>query len=1153
MKFLWFEVYYPFEKGSMEECSSLRSSDSAGTSEEYEIVESLAGQDSEPQLNIANNGSMDDLQHELTEVMREKAQDSSSPNGSLDTSANSSTKKDDDTPCDALPILDTQTSTLSEDLCSNPENLMDNRNLGENNPSFSQTASDDDMERVQAEDGSGDYTIFNRVTHLGAASINAPRSEAEIQRNMAILNAQAQEQALEVSVSVPSNSEGYVIIYDATTSSEMTRFKIHRILFCARGKVDTAEARCFAFTSSHGDTHETAIFQCHVFRCQIPEAVARVLITFAAAFRRIPKSKMIKKEEEQHQTRHHSDYEHLFDISLEIKEEDSKGNFNVVPRDKEFFKLRSNIEKQLILTVSPAPPSTQANAIHATLEDLCVQRCFGLLVAPGRRVKHADMNLLEMGGKYCNHLQLQEQTNNHDKRKMQVSMGSNANDKRSYVISGNWDPTDPVFTELNQETQRDKRVFMTVAIDLVMRGIQEPVRFVIETKVRVYPQNERFWYFSKKPLVHLFSLKLKQVEHSPQGDQQYVVTSVDNMGEVERWRPSTMSLSLNLSSLTSSTLSSLSTGRSPSIASIETPGCEDDSDDDEPLLSGSGEVSKDCPQGELDMWRQVLPKWQDAPVQLPKGVSGLVKRGIPEALRGEVWQLLAGCCDDIDMMETYRVLITKDCPSEQVILRDINRTFPAHDYFKEAGGVGQDSLYKISKAYAVYDEEVGYCQGLSFLAAALLLHMPEEQTFCVLGKIMFEYGLRDLFKDGFEILHMRFYQLGKLMEEQLPDVWQHFQEQGVEIHMFASQWFLTLYTAKFPLFMVFHYLDLFLLTGIDSVFQVALALLQMSKKELLSSDFEGILKYFRVSLPKKYRNEDTARQLFKLATSLKVKKLKKYEKEYLAMKEQAALQEDPVVRLERENRRLLEDNMRLERENDDLAHELVTSKINMRYSMDKLEDKCDSLNKEVTNINSMLKDAEEEKKRLLMEANQVKEMLKSEVQKGDVESQRNGAIIADYKKICSQLSERLDKEQAANIKTINMYKAKVSACEKCSGILSPVTGPPGELGVEESPVVTKLHQQIRELELELAQTKLALVESECKNQDLTHQLSTAVTELQATKNTWFQKTLTSFSSLKERTASTSSNNPSGVTSSSSNIAVNALQRQQSRDSNSEKA
>lgn len=37
-------------------------------------------------------------------------------------------------------------------------------------------------------------------------------------------------------------------------------------------------------------------------------------------------------------------------------------------------------------------------------------------------------------------------------------------------------------------------------------------------------------------------------------------------------------------------------------------------------------------------------------------------------------------------------------------------------------------------------------QGLSFLAASLLLHMPEEQAFCVLVRVMFHYGLRDLFK-----------------------------------------------------------------------------------------------------------------------------------------------------------------------------------------------------------------------------------------------------------------------------------------------------------------------------------------------------------------------------------------------------------------------
>ena len=42
--------------------------------------------------------------------------------------------------------------------------------------------------------------------------------------------------------------------------------------------------------------------------------------------------------------------------------------------------------------------------------------------------------------------------------------------------------------------------------------------------------------------------------------------------------------------------------------------------------------------------------------------------------------------------------------------------------------------------------------------------MPEEQAFCVLVKMMFDYGLRDLFKQGFEELHLKFYQLERLMQ-----------------------------------------------------------------------------------------------------------------------------------------------------------------------------------------------------------------------------------------------------------------------------------------------------------------------------------------------------------------------------------------------------
>ena len=58
------------------------------------------------------------------------------------------------------------------------------------------------------------------------------------------------------------------------------------------------------------------------------------------------------------------------------------------------------------------------------------------------------------------------------------------------------------------------RVFMTIAIDLVIEGIQEPVRFLIETKAKIYPINERFWYFNKKPHHEQFVLRLAKVSTS---------------------------------------------------------------------------------------------------------------------------------------------------------------------------------------------------------------------------------------------------------------------------------------------------------------------------------------------------------------------------------------------------------------------------------------------------------------------------------------------------------------------------------------------------------------------------------------------------------------------------------------------------------------
>uniref|UniRef100_A0A8C1ILJ4 RAB GTPase activating protein 1 n=1 Tax=Cyprinus carpio TaxID=7962 RepID=A0A8C1ILJ4_CYPCA len=843
-----------------------------------------------------------------------------------------------------------------------------------------------------------DSVVFSKLTYLGCASVNAPRSEVEALRMVSILRSQCQ-MPLDVTLSVPGVSEGTVRLLDPQTSTEIANYPIYKILFCVRGHDSTPESDCFAFTESH---YNSEIFRIHVFRCEIQEAVSRILYSFATAFRR--SANKVPLAAKAPPLTPDSDV-FSFTVSLEIKEDDGKGTFSAVSKDKDrqSFKLRPGMDKKIVIYVQ-----------QTSNKELAIERCFGLLLSPGKNVKNSDMHLLDL-----------------------ESMGKSS-DGKSYIITGSWNPNTPQFQAVNEETPKDKFMYMTTAVDLVITEVEEPVRFLLETRVRVCSPNDRlFWPFSKRSYTETFYLKLRPVRTSSvksNSDTLYEVVSLESETERERRK----------------------TTASP--------------DNDEPLLSGSGDVSKECGEKILETWGDLLSKWHLNLAVRPKPLPALVRSGVPEALRGEVWQLLAGCHNNDHLVEEYRTLITKESPQDSAITRDINRTFPAHDYFKDTGGDGQDSLYKICKAYSVYDEEIGYCQGQSFLAAVLLLHMPEEQAFSVLVKIMFEYGLRELFKQNFEDLHCKFFQLERLMQEYIPDLYAHFLNVGLEAHMYASQWFLTLFTAKFPLYMVFHIIDLLLCEGISVIFNVALALLKTSKDDLLQMDFEGALKFFRVPVPKRYRSEENAKKLMELACSMKVtgqKKLKKYEKEYHTIREQQEQQEAPIERYERENRRLQEANMRLEQENDDLAHELVSSKIALRKDLDNAEEKSDALNKELLITKQKLVESEDEKRRLEEESAQLKEMCRRELDKSESEIKKNSSIIGEYKQVNTHTDSL----------TLSLH-ILFSKEGRLKVLSAPKEG--SEEDTDEEKEVLK--NQLREMELELAQTKLQLVEAECKIQ-----------------------------------------------------------------------
>lgn len=236
----------------------------------------------------------------------------------------------------------------------------------------------------------------------------------------------------------------------------MARHPIHRIIFLALGPAGTPDSNCFAFTCPRGDSDETAIFQCHVFRCEISEAIPKVMCSFKLSFRKREPSTNSAESSTAASPADLTNHRLTFELTLEIREEDTKGNYSAVPKDRNYFKIRAGIEKKIVITV------VQNN----DKLELPIERCFGLLVSPGRHVKHSDMHLLEM-----------------------VSMGNsnqsqNSQDPRksAYVISGHWDPNEPVFGLLNRESSKEINcVYMTIAVDLVIRVIFRYCSNMLET------------------------------------------------------------------------------------------------------------------------------------------------------------------------------------------------------------------------------------------------------------------------------------------------------------------------------------------------------------------------------------------------------------------------------------------------------------------------------------------------------------------------------------------------------------------------------------------------------------------------------------------------------------------------------------------------
>jgi len=333
--------------------------------------------------------------------------------------------------------------------------------------------------------------------------------------------------------------------------------------------------------------------------------------------------------------------------------------------------------------------------------------------------------------------------------------------------------------------------------------------------------------------------------------------------------------------------------------------------------------------GEEDLWTtwgKLLNEWDSNFKKNNNTVKELVRKGIPHHFRGLAWQMLCGAHNLQDKTKYAEYMKTKSA-CEKVIRRDIARTYPEHDFFKKKDGVGQESLFNVMKAYSIHDREVGYCQGSAFIVGLLLMQMPEEESFAVIIKIMQDYRMREMFKPSMAELGLCMYQLDTLVQEHIPDLYVHFQSQSIHTNLYASSWFLTLFTTSLPLNISCRIMDCFLLEGLEIIFRIALTLLTIGKHDLLLLDMEGVIKYFQIEMPKKFDADQEA--VFSMAFLLKInqKKMKKLEKEYTTMKSKEKEDEIELRRMRTENRLLRQRIDMLETESSELADRLIQGQV----------------------------------------------------------------------------------------------------------------------------------------------------------------------------------------------------------------------------------
>ncbi|ETB56911.1 hypothetical protein YYC_05272 [Plasmodium yoelii 17X] len=219
---------------------------------------------------------------------------------------------------------------------------------------------------------------------------------------------------------------------------------------------------------------------------------------------------------------------------------------------------------------------------------------------------------------------------------------------------------------------------------------------------------------------------------------------------------------------------------------------------------------------------------------------------IKNTQRKFIWKAIL-LAENIYMNENqYNEYQKKKSCYDNIIEKDINRTFPNNPYFINRKEDMQNKLSNILKICSLYFKDIGYCQGMNYVAAILLLvfqnNLDAIRCFIALLK---GFNLKGMFIYKFPQLKKIIYQLNILIKAYMPKLFYYFKRKKIKIDFFCINWFMTLFSQDLSFENTLKLWDMFFLFGIKILIKFSLAILYHHQQKILTMSYDQALIFLK--------------------------------------------------------------------------------------------------------------------------------------------------------------------------------------------------------------------------------------------------------------------------------------------------------------------